>query len=272
MADSHDPNAPRPARPFIPPARPSSGSNSTGRPSLRPQTPPGRGNVVQPFVPPRPFVSRNSGGTRAAVPEPEAPLPPAPASARGTAEEAREAVTTPPLVYGETSDADVEPPDAVEASVDLLAPDAEVSSTAAEDDRGSAPPAAFEASWAPAGTAPREIDPFTAGVDQAEDEAILAGEGTRGEESSVPAWLDATPAGANETIAAEAPVQTAASDIDMAEDAVRAARSAEAVAFALELLAQRIRSGQLPIPVVDGEVSEQGALVAALAALTGLRL
>ena len=57
---------------------------------------------------------------------------------------------------------------------------------------------------------------------------------------------------------------------DAAQDA-GVGRASEA-AEALEMLARRVRSGELTVPEFDGRMGESAALVAALAAVLGVRL
>lgn len=52
----------------------------------------------------------------------------------------------------------------------------------------------------------------------------------------------------------------------------RATHNAEAAALALELLALRVRAGELVLPGYDPKTGDAGALVVALAALLGIRL
>ena len=262
MVDSQDPNAARPARPFIPPFR--GPSNREGnRAPLNPR-PAGERVSGAPARPSRPFVARASGAVRSPLaerrtPTDAGPLAIAPMERAGESAEPLREVD--PFATGVSQSEDAEALAARALPDAAAAPDVSTPSTPEWLDE------------TPESATPEGVDRVAEAVAELEvekpsDVALEAVSSSA--EGEAAGWRDAE-------MGADA-VRQAVGGVDQgkgaerANDATRSARSADAVAFTLELLAQRIRAGQLTVPLVDGELSEQAALVAALAALTGLRL
>jgi hypothetical protein len=89
----------------------------------------------------------------------------------------------------------------------------------------------------------------------------------------LPAWSDDDLMNIMPTRVATPARTVAVEPVDAAVSAAAASEaSAQAAAQALELLAQRVRAGELQLPGYDPRMGDAAALVSALAALLGLRL